>query len=55
MKSLAGDNAILTQLAAELEKEPSTLRAANDILERATRLANQLAASLANREEELKD
>jgi len=55
VKSLAGDNAILTQLAAELEKEPSTLRAANDMLERATRLANQLAASLANREEELKD
>ena len=55
LKALAGENAALSQFDAELEKTPSTLHAAHALLERATSLANQIADSLANAEEELKD
>ena len=49
----AGENAALSQLDAELEQAPSTLRAAFALLERAVEQAAQISAALANREEEL--
>jgi cellobiose phosphorylase len=55
LRNLARENAALSQLDAELEKAPSSLRAAHALLERATSLATQIAASFANREEELKE
>ena len=55
LKGLAGENAALSQFDAVLEKTPSTLHAAHALLERATSLANQIADSLADSEEELKD
>ncbi len=55
LQSLAGENVALAQLDAELAAAPTTLRAAHGLLERATNLALQIAASFANQEEELKD
>ncbi|MGI8601775.1 MAG: GH36-type glycosyl hydrolase domain-containing protein [Verrucomicrobiales bacterium] len=55
LRALSGGNVTLSQLDAELEKAPTTLRAAHASLERATSLASQIATSLANREEELKE
>lgn len=55
LKALAGDNVLLSQLDAELEQAPATLRAAYEWLEPATRLATQIAASFAKQEDELKD
>ena len=55
LKGLAGENVALLQLDAELEKTPSSLHAAHALLERVTSLANQIADSLADSEEELKD
>jgi cellobiose phosphorylase len=54
LRDLARENAALAKLDAELEKPPSSLRAAFTLLEGATGQATKIAASLANAEEELK-
>ena len=54
LRTLAVENVALSQLGAELAQAPSTLRAAHALLERATNLATQIAASFANKEDELK-
>ncbi len=54
LRDLARENTALAKLDAELEKAPSSLRAALALLERATGQATKIAASLANEEEELK-
>ncbi len=54
LRDLARENAALAKLDTELEKAPSSLRAAFTLLERATGQATKIAASLANEEEELK-
>src|SRR6185436_9142625 len=53
LRDLAHENAALGTLDAELEKAPSSLRAAFTLLERATDQATRIAAALANEEEEL--
>jgi cellobiose phosphorylase len=55
LRNLADNNAALATLDAELENAPSSLRAAFALLERATGQATQIAASLANEKEELKE
>jgi cellobiose phosphorylase len=55
LKALVGENLELSQLHAELEKAPSTLRAAHALLEEATGLATRIAASLVNRTEDLQE
>src|ERR1035437_5853315 len=55
LRDLALENAALAKLDAELEQATSSLRAAYAVLERATSLATQVAASLANRAEDLKE
>jgi len=54
LRELAGENAALANLDAELEKAPSSLRAAFALLERVASQANKIAASLAKKEDELK-
>jgi cyclic beta-1,2-glucan synthetase len=54
LKTLAVENVALSQLDAALEQAPSTLRPAHALLERATSLATQIAASFADKEDELK-
>ena len=54
VKRLAGENALLSQLAAELENPPSTLRAGVALLKRAAEQAAKISTALANREEDLK-
>ena len=54
LMDLARETAGLAELDAELERAPSSLRAAFTLLERATDQATRIAASLANAEEELK-
>jgi cellobiose phosphorylase len=54
LRDLARENAALAKLDAELEKAPSSLRAAFALLERAASQADKIVASLANEEEELK-
>jgi cyclic beta-1,2-glucan synthetase len=53
LRRLGADKKALSQLEAELEKTPSTLRAALRVLERVTYQARSISASLANREEDL--
>ncbi|CAN5592842.1 glucoamylase family protein [soil metagenome] len=53
LKRLAGTNPALTQLEAELEQTPVTLRAAFSILDRAARQAAEISAGLRDREEDL--
>src|SRR5205823_14039478 len=53
LRMLDADNQALSQLEAELEKTPSTLRAAIRVLERAADQVRSISASLANREEDL--
>src|SRR5437868_1410043 len=52
LRQLGGDKTALSQLEAELEETPSSLRVAFRVLERAANQARQISASLANREEE---
>jgi cyclic beta-1,2-glucan synthetase len=54
LKTLARENAALAKLDAELEPAPSNLRAALALLESAKSQATEIAASLANEQEELK-
>ena len=54
LKELAGESPALAKLEAELEKTPSTLRAAHGLLMGAGVLANEIAGSLVHREEEPK-
>ena len=52
LKAFVGDNVALSQLDAELDSAPSTLRAAYALLERVTGLATQIVASLEVKERE---
>src|SRR5437764_7241124 len=54
MRGLAGENALLSQLDAELAQTPSDLRAAATLLQRAVEQAAKISNALANREEDLK-
>ena len=54
LMDLARENTALAKLDAELERAPSSLRAAFTLLQRATGQATMIAASLANETEELK-
>jgi len=54
LKSMCGENALLSQLEAELENVPATLDAARALLERIAVLANRIAASLAQAGEDPK-
>jgi len=54
LRDLSSENAALAKLDSELEKEPGNLRAAFALLERAAGQAAGIAASLANKEEEIK-
>jgi cellobiose phosphorylase len=54
IRDVAGENAALARLDAELEEAPADLRAAFAVLERAADQATAIAAALANEEEELK-
>lgn len=55
LQALAGDNAALASLDAELAAAPATPLAALRLLERATEQATGIAASLAGEESELKE
>ncbi|MBA3881178.1 MAG: cyclic beta 1-2 glucan synthetase [Chthoniobacterales bacterium] len=54
LRRLGGENAAVSQLAAELDKAPGTLRAALTLLRQATDQARQISATLADREQDLK-
>ena len=54
LRKLGGEHVALLQLDAQLAHEPSTLRSACTLLERALQQAEQISAALANREEDLK-
>ena len=54
LQTLGVENILLSQLDAELESAPSTLRAGYALLERVTKFSIQIAASFANKEDELK-
>ena len=54
LEDLDRGNIPLAELDAELEHAPQSLRAAFTLLERATRQATEIAASMTSREEELK-
>ena len=54
LRSLAGEDATLAKLDAELKEAPSSLRAAFALLKSAAGQAARIAASLADAEEELK-
>lgn len=54
IRRLTGENALLTQLNAELQNAPASLREALALLQRASGQAAHIARSLANRKEDLK-
>lgn len=54
LKTLAAENIALSQLDAILVTDPTTVRATQALLKRATNLANQIAEAFANKENELK-
>jgi len=54
LRSLAAENVALAALDVELQRAPSSFRAAFALLERTTSQASAIAASVANLEEELK-
>ena len=54
LRALVVKNGALALLDEELTQAPATLRAAHAVLERATSLAAQIAASFVNQEDELK-
>ena len=54
VQGLAGENALLSQLDAELAKTPSDLRAAATLLQRAVEQSAKISDALANRDEDLK-
>ena len=54
VQGLAGENALLSQLDAELAKTPSDLRAAATLLQRAVEQSAKICNALANRDGDLK-
>jgi len=54
LRRLGGEHVALTRLDADLEKAPSTLRAAATLLRRAANHARQTSSALADREEDLR-
>jgi len=54
VQRLAGENALLSELDAELAQTPSDLRGAAALLQRAVEQSAKISTALANREEDLK-